>query len=381
MSLLPYIRHNPGKPDMLRSSLPTGYARLTPLAARGALLMLLLATGFFVAVTLSPLAGGRVGKPMRGAGDVALYQAEVQRVHDGQQYYQAIGTELRERGYPTGSVFNWRTPLPVWLIGSLPAVVLGKALLGFLALLVVLLAFGAIAREENNSIGRPLLCVLLLSGPLLFCIIGELFVMPVLWSGVLIALSICAYGTGRWRLGLAAGLAAVFLRELALPYCLLAAALAYWNKRRGETLAWAAGLAVFFLLFALHCLYVNQLILPADRMHPHGWMRFGGAGFVIAVAQVNAYLLLLPQWVTALYLAAALFGFAGWNTPFGQRAGLTACLFLAGLAVVGQDFNQYWGCLVAPLLCLGVARFPASLRDALHAAELTRAHPVGAIAD
>ena len=32
-------------------------------------------------------------------------------------------------------------------------------------------------------------------------------------------------------------------------------------------------------------------------------------------------------------------------------------------AVIGQSFNQYWGSLIAPLLCFGVARFPASLRD------------------
>jgi hypothetical protein len=35
----------------------------------------------------------------------------------------------------------------------------------------------------------------------------------------------------------------------------------------------------------------------------------------------------------------------------------------AAFAVVGQNFNQYWGSLIAPLLCFGVARFPASLWD------------------
>ena len=66
-------------------------------------------------------------------------------------------------------------------------------------------------------------------------------------------------------------------------------------------------------------------------------------GFVISIAQMNAYLLLLPQWVTAIYLTAALVGLAGWNTPLGTRIGLAVCLYLMAFAAVGQSFNQYWG--------------------------------------
>jgi len=353
----------------------TGFARLSPPAARGVLLLAAVATCLLVMVTFSPMAGGRVGKPARGKGDVALYRAEVERIGQGEGYYQAVATELRERGYPTKSVFNWRTPLPVWLIGVLPSPAMGKAILGMLCLALVMLVFDAICREDDNRIGRAVACVLLLSGPLLFCVIGDLFVMPVLWAGVLIALSIAAYGAQRPWLGFATGLAAVFFRELALPYCLVAAVLAYRDGRRKETIAWAVGLSVFLLLFAAHCLYVGRLILPTDRAHAQSWISFGGAGFVIAITQMNAYLMMLPQWVTALYLAMALVGFAGWNTPLGQRAGLTACLFLAGMALVGQNFNQYWGCLLAPLMCLGVARFPASIRDLFIAARPRKLSP------
>ena len=44
-----------------------------------------------------------------------------------------LGDELRTRGYPTASVFNWRTPLPLWVIGKLPHPMIGKVLLGGLA--------------------------------------------------------------------------------------------------------------------------------------------------------------------------------------------------------------------------------------------------------
>ena len=108
----------------------TAYARLTPLQARGVLAALLLTFAFCVAVTLSPLASSNPQQYLPVPSDVALYRAEVERVHAGEGYYPAAAAELTVRGYPTRSAFNWRTPLPMWLLGKLPWFGLGKALLG-----------------------------------------------------------------------------------------------------------------------------------------------------------------------------------------------------------------------------------------------------------
>jgi hypothetical protein len=377
----------------------TGYARLAPRQARAVLAVIVLVAAAGVAVTLSPLASSNL-RPYRGeAGDAALYRAEVDRIHRGEGYYQAAAAELTARGYPTRSVFNWRTPLPVWLLGKLPTAVLGKALLGGLALALVLMAFEALSREEDNvpvggdssrrlcvdtirnsatgvasykdshngrpaaALLRPIGCALLLTGPLMPTLFGNLFTLPVLWAGVLIALSAAAYGINRPRLGVSFGLAAVFCRELALPYCVLCVAIAWWHGRRRELALWSLGLAAWLVFFGWHWWQVHELMAAGGRAHREGWVQFGGAGFVISTAQMNAYLLLLPQWVTALYLVAALVGFAGWSTPLGTRVGLAVCLYLMAFAVVGQSFNQYWGALIAPLLCFGVARLPASLGE------------------
>jgi len=355
---------------MSQTSRPTGYARLTRWQARAVLVVLALTGAFFAAVTFSPLRQGNVGKDRPTENDVALYVAEIQRIHAGEGYYEAAAAELPVRGYPTRSLFNWRTPLPMWLVGKLPAVVFGKGLICGLALALVLISFEAVAREENDVIRRPVACALLLTGPLMPCVLGDLFVMPVLWAGVLIALSICAYGIDRPWWGVALGLAAVFVRELAMPYCLVAAAIAWHCGRRKELAAWALGLGAWFVFFGLHWLRVSQLITPDALAHEQGWVQFGGAGFVIATAQMNAYLLLLPQWITGLYLVAALLGFAGWHTPLGLRCGLTVCAFVTLFAFVGQEINQYWGSLFAPLLCFGVARFPGSLHDLWKAADI-----------
>ena len=232
---------------------PSGYARLGPVAARAVLAGWAFFACFCLAKMPTPPPTCEAKEQSTNNGDVALYRAEVDRIHAGENYYAAAARELVVRGYPTRSVFNWRTPLPMWLIGNLPDPRLGKALLGLLALGLLLAAFEATSREEKNIFRGPLPLAALMCGPLLPCLLGDLFVMPVLWAGIFIALSVCAYGLNRPYLGATAGLAAVFFRELALPYCLLGAALAAVQRRRGELAVWLTGLAAWTVFFGLHC--------------------------------------------------------------------------------------------------------------------------------
>ena len=48
------------------------------------------------------------------------------------------------------------------------------------------------------------------------------------------------------------GLAAVFFRDLALPYCVLCAAIAWRQGRRRELALWTLGLAAWLAFFAWH---------------------------------------------------------------------------------------------------------------------------------
>ncbi len=83
---------------------------------------------------------------------------------------------------------------------------------------------------------------------------------------------------------------------------------------------------------------------------------------------MNSYLLWLPQGVAAVYFVAAMFGMVGWHTTGGRRITISAALFVLAFSVVGQEFNVYWGLLIAPLLCFGAARVPAALCDLWRAA-------------
>ncbi len=347
---------------------PTCLERVVSRRRQSRLLLAVLAgaTLFFIAITFSPWASGFADAPDRGPGDIALYSAEVARMQDGATYYEAAEAELRARGYPTRSIFNWRMPLPTSLIAWMPNLLTAKFVLGLLGLLLIGLAFRMLA--EEGSAGEGLLGVLLLVGALLPCLLGELLVLPELWSGVLLALSVVCFGNGFRAWGVLAGLAALWLRELAAPYVIVCLALALHERRWRELAGWSAGLAAYAVFLAVHVSQVLPRISPNDTAHAAGWIQFGGAGFLISTVQMNAYLLVLPQWVTATYLGAALLGCSQWRSPAGARVGFTVGAYAVAFTIAGHDFNQYWGSMTAPLLCLAVSRAPRSLSELLAAA-------------
>jgi hypothetical protein len=329
--------------------------------ARLMLALFLLVAAFFVGVTMSPLKSGFADAANRGPGDVELYSAEAARVHAGENYYDAKAAELTKRGYPTKSIFNWRTPLPVWLVAKLPELAMANVALGLAGLVLVLLSFKLLADE--GTVNQGIVGVLLLAGALLPCLLGELVLVSELWSGVLLAISAVCFGIKRPVAGVVAGMAALFFRELAAPYCVICVALAGVERRYRELALWGIGLAAYAIFFGLHVAEVLPRIAPAATAHSDGWIRFGGAGFLISTAQMNAFLLLLPQWVAAIYLACALLGAATWNTPAGRLIGLTVAVYAVAFGIAGHDFNQYWGSQIAPLLCLPAARSWSAARQ------------------
>ena len=113
----------------------------------------------------------------------------------------------------------------------------------------------------------------------------------------------------RWRLGLATGLFALFLRELALPYCLIALFLAWRQRRREEIVVWMAGL----ILYGMCCLAAWGLRRRGVRTDGEP-LRVPGSGPVPFVACAIILWLLTsitwPEWRVAaavIGLAALLF--------------------------------------------------------------------------
>jgi hypothetical protein len=337
----------------------------TVLRALALLTVTLAGTAWCLGAALSPPSA----TSPTGGTDLRLYRSIVEQVHAGVNYYDAAGRELRAYGYPTGSVLNWRLPTYAWLIGSFPSPSWAQTLLIGLAIVTLLLAYG-VMQAETGTVPAAMSVVLLL-GVFQWCVDGDAFFAQELWAGVLMALSISAYARGRWKVGVAAGLAALFFRELAFPYCLIAAVLAWRGRRRAELLAWQGAFALYGILLTFHASEVLSRITAVDHL-PESWIQFGGAPFLLSTCRMNVFLLELPRWISALYLPLSLLGLAALRGESGLRIGVTAAVYVIAFSVVGQPFNNYWGLLLAPLLAFGIAGVPAMLRDlaqALQAAQ------------
>lgn len=340
----------------------TGFARLQPKVARAVLQLFFLAMATFAAISLSPQSTGFATGPRfeNAPTDIDLYNAEIDAMRRGENYYAAAGPLLHESGYPTASVFNWRTPLPMSLIAQLPEPG-GRIVIGSLACLLIACGSGMIARHRGISAG--IFAAVLLFAAVMPCFLPRIYVMPVLWAGVLIGLSLCAYAAN-WRLAaVALGLTALAMRDLAALYCWMAAILAIRDKHWKELGCWCVGFVLYALMFWLHA---NQVAMhrPGNAIaHVGSWLQLGGAAFVISLAQVNAVLLQMPQSVAAVYLAVGLLGLASIREAALGRVAVTACAYVSLFAFVGHPFNQYWGAMLAPLLAIGVALAPAAIRD------------------
>jgi hypothetical protein len=352
---------------MQTSRTTTRYADLTRLQAGGVIAFFFI---FLAWLLLAAFSTGPVSTiPERGGSDLQLYRNIVQRVHAGESYYDVAGQELRAGGYPTASPLNWRPPIYAWIIGSLPAIGWGKAILGLLCLAALFVTLASLETEwgRPHAVGGALVMI----GAFLWCLDGDAFLSQELWAGVLIALSVGSYAIHRRSLGFTCGLAALFFRELSLPYCGVALILAARGKRRLEVLAWTAGFVAYALFLLLHWKAVSLRITPADRP-AENWLQFGGAGFLLATCRMNEFFFNLPSWFTAVFLSLSILGLAGWRGETGIRVQFTVVLYLLAFSIVGLPFNNYWGLLYVPLLSFGIIGVPASFRDLRSAIRLPR---------
>jgi hypothetical protein len=342
----------------------TRYRRLNRRQALLVLAILFLAVAGCLSVSLGPPPKISSGT---GQGDVALFYAVAQRVHGGQPYYDAMGIELRSRGYPTRSVFNWRTPLHLELIAHLPSLDWARALLLLGAGCAIGLSTAAMCRDKHYALAGVQL--LLLCSPLAITAMPLTFLFAEVWSGVLITMSVGCYALGWRHAGASAGLLALFFRELALPYALICVFLAYRERRRRELFVWLAGIGGYAIYLGLHAMAVLSRIPPSGVAPVVArWIQFGEVHFLLITSRMGL-LLGFPFWVAALYLPLAVLGLAGWASPVAFRVMATVAAYLLAFSVVGvPSMNFYWGAMYSPLLALGATWAVPACRDILHAA-------------
>jgi hypothetical protein len=305
--------------------------------------------------------------------DTQRYRQELARLHAGENYYEVTHQELTAGGYAVITTFNWRLPLWAWMMAGLPEIEWARWLL--IGCCYLTAGLGAAVVLRDCGLGCMVGFLVLLAGAFVWAALYDNFASHELWSGMLVALSVASLGLG-WRwLGVAAGLLALFFRELALVYVVVATAQACWEGRRREGIVWLGGLALFGVALALHHLEVSRRVADLDRVGAD-WFEWHGLHFVLWTCRMNTLVGLLPYCGSALYLVLGLLGLAGWRGPTGVLLALTCFGYVAAFCIVGKLVNFYWGAMYAPLLAFGVVRAPGALRDLFIAARGRRPVPL-----
>ena len=331
----------------------------------------------FVAASLWCLATppGHVSKAAKGHyTDMTLFRDIVKEVAGGKDYYHAATELQRAHHYPTRPFVTVREPtlyLASAAFGWDWLNIAEKALYG-LVIVVWLLALPppVMWLEKLAAAG-------LVAAAGLAPIATSLTPMSEAWCGLLVtlALGLTLWHRAQWWMPVLVIAAALALRELALPFLLLSAVFAAWERKWRELAAWGLVLALFAAGLALHAVAVSAVQLPTD-LHSPGWA--GGLGpRAVLLALVNTTLLhTIPM---KLALVTALLPLLGW-LALGGREGAFAVLLLFGyalmIALFSRPDNFYWGFLLIPAWFAGLALLPRALIQLYRAITRPRQSPL-----
>ena len=335
-------------------------------ASRLLLGLLLLASLFGAAITAYPPAAPPKAAVDLADTDLALYKAVAARVGGGESYYAAVVAEQRARDYPLRPVFTVRLPTLALTVGTL-----GPDHAALLLRLLMIAAIAALAIRLKSLAGSRAAwgaAAFLGAAGMALLTVPAMTFWHESWAALLIVLSLACRAPGRWGLSLLAGICAVAFRELALPFLLVMAALAWRDGKRLEAAAWSLAVIAFVAAMAAHAAAVSAHVTAADPASP-GWSSGGGWTFVLDLVQRCTLFMFLPLPIIAALVPLALLGWAGLRGPLGERTALLLFGYLAAFSLVGRFDNFYWGILVAPLLPVGLAFAPHALRDLVRSRE------------
>jgi hypothetical protein len=348
----------------------TRFAHFSRPAARAALAVALVLTAASLA-TSSSMDYWIFGHD--GAYDLDFFKHVVDKMKSGDCYYDAYEEGLGIYGFTTQSMFNWRQPTLASIISSVPNPEWFHWLLLGLSILSVVAAVRTFVLPCGMT--RQILAVLLLLGGAFSWNVYEVRAYGATepWCEVCILFSLCAYARGWWKAGMAVALAGLALRELMLPYCLVAAALAAWKKRWREVLLWSAFLGLYLFLLNLHGQEIARRHPETPMTSIAEWLKPTGLRFVMQSSCMNVFLRLLPPFIQAIYVPLALIGLAGWKGEIGARLLLSALVYAIPFLVLLA--GEYWGYMYASIMVLGFVRSPDALRDLWKAATAPKQKP------
>jgi hypothetical protein len=339
-------------PTAKRRQLPTTSVRRWPATARWALLAL------FACLLVIPLALGIVVQPQASgpatsqtdSRDVELYRAVVERLRQGEPYYPTLATELRRRHFARRPVFHWRTPAAMTLLALLPSQSVAAALFGGTLSVALLLLV-----VRMNSTRGPTFA-LLTAGMVGVALVPLVSPETVLFSESFCALLLFWSMVCRvWNWPCAAAVScvlALFMRELAAPFCITGGLLAWRRRRWLELGVWGVGTAIYAGHFVVHFVQVEAQLDPHLDTITRTWIAWGGLRHLLQTLHWFGPLTQAPE-LAPFVFALALLGLTCWESARVQSMRIGLLMFWALLCVAGHRFNSYWG--IVPLGPLGLA--------------------------
>lgn len=295
--------------------------------------------------------------------DIQLYQDIAAKVHDGTPYHKAARDLQNLHDYPTQPFVTVRLPTLAVMAATLGWKLLQALLLGVLLLAVIRWYRIAATRSQGEAIG---VAVMVLAGGAMVTQPG-LIAMHDFWAGVLTCAAMTFRGTPRWGFAIAFAGAAILIRELALPFALLALAFALFERRRNEAVGWAVLIGLFAVVMFFHAQAVHAVVLPTDKQSAP-WTGLLGITGVLRDLTDTSVLGMVPAPLAYTLIPLALFGWSAAPRKFALF-GLLYCLGIAAMiALFSRPDNFYWACLLQPHWFIGFAFLPRALRDLSQAA-------------
>ena len=344
------------------------YAGRSPRRARWllALLALLMLASLTSLVTPHAKSGPVDGASVTQAhNDELLYELVVDDLRHGTDYYVAAANALRAGDYPLRPFVTFRLPTLAILQSQMSQV--ASALLLYALSLLTLFAWWQRLGDAIPRLAPRAFATLLVAAGMASAISAELVAIHDIWAGLLIALSLAARRPGRWVTAVALGLSAMLIRELAVLYVAIMAAIALIEGEKREASGWIAAAGMFAIVIAFHASAVAAVVRPLDQPAPV-WTAMLDFGFGIRSIVQTTALALAPSAIGALAGGLALAGWAAWRDPLATRALATLLGYLILLSFVGRTDTFSWAFLIAPIAPIGVAFLPDAIRDLLRSA-------------
>jgi hypothetical protein len=307
----------------------------------------------------------------KGMSDTQLYKNIITRVSNGEGYYDVMADEHRRHDFPLKPFITVRPPTLAWINAGL-----GSTLtLGLFCLLIIaaVLSWMPLMGPMNRIgfEGYLVFTVIIVSVMLLISPPFRLYHES--WAAPLIVISLALWVQGRIALSVMAGLGAVLLRDLAIPYMAMMTVLAVYERRWSETRAWSIGIGVACAFYALHCMKVSTLLQP-DDLSSQGWSGFGGWPYLVATVKETSLMAFLPTWAIKLALPLSLFGWITCRSGLGLRVSGLLLGYATALMLFARDPNMYWGILIMPFVLAGVAFVPAGITVLWRGCQPTKRH-------